>query len=204
MLKTECFLYSYMPFIFFKWKNVTVFYENACFSSGMKSETFNFARYCSVLFCIHMFLHNFGVLNFELRNLSLVSLEKMTLMWPSNPRLPPILSIHYYYDSTAKYHDYNELFEIIILWTINGRFCRVNLLRKNPKWPRHSPSNEQKIKWLSKCKWTPFLICRTRLLNLLCLNDLGAETLIYDVYFSSFDLYFMVNSKMAVVLHIYK
>ena len=48
-----------------------------------------------------------------------------------------------------------------------------------------------------------FLVCRTRMLNSLCLHDLGAETLISDVYFSSFDLYFIVKSKMAVVLHIY-
>ena len=55
-----------MPYIFFKLKNVTAFYENACFSSGMKSETFTFARYFSVEFCIHMFLHNFGMLSSNL------------------------------------------------------------------------------------------------------------------------------------------
>ena len=41
------------------------------------------------------------------------------------------------------------------------------------------------------------------MLDLWFLCDLVVETLISPFYFSSFDLYFIVKSKMAVILHIY-
>ena len=52
-------------------------------------------------------------------------------------------------------------------------------------------------------KKTHFFIYGSELLNLLILYDLGAKTNISDVYCSSSDLYFIVKSKMDVVLDIY-
>ena len=50
---------------------------------------------------------------------------------------------------------------------------------------------------------TFFLVCRTEMLNLCFLHNLGTEKLMSDVYLSSFDLDCIVKSKMAVILHIY-
>ena len=135
--------------------------------------------------------------DFELRNLSPVFLYKMTLICPSNPRRKPPLPIYCYYNSTAKYHDDNDIFKILTLWTINERFCRVNLLRKKSKMATYFT-----FKWANKqnCYQPTFLVCHTRMLNLLCLYDFATQTIISDVYFSSSDLYFIVK---AVVLHIY-
>ena len=44
------------------------FYENGCNYLEMTSETLNFARYLSVEFCIHLFLHNLVVLTANLLN----------------------------------------------------------------------------------------------------------------------------------------
>ena len=48
-----------------------------------------------------------------------------------------------------------------------------------------------------------FGFCGSRLLNLRVLCDLVTKTHIYDFYFSLSDLYFIVKSKMDVILHIY-
>ena len=77
------------------------------------------------------------------------------------------------------------------------------ITRKNQKWPRNSSLYEQERKWLSKFKLNLFFICGSELLNLLLVHDLGAETNISDVYCSSCDLYFIVKSKMYVILVIY-
>ena len=46
-------------------------------------------------------------------------------------------------------------------------------------------------------------MCGTKLLNLLILYELGAETNISDFYCLSSELYFTVKSNMDVILHIY-
>ena len=56
----------------------------------------------------------------------------------------------------------------------------------------------------SKCKLNRFFfVCGSELLNLLILYDLGAEKNISDVYCSSSDLYFIVKTKINVILDIY-
>ena len=46
-------------------------------------------------------------------------------------------------------------------------------------------------------------VCGSELLNLLNLYDFEAETNISDVYCSSSDLYFIVKSKIDVIVDIY-
>ena len=41
------------------------------------------------------------------------------------------------------------------------------------------------------------------MLNILFFYDLGTESLMSDVYLSLPDVYFIVKSKIAVILHIY-
>ena len=47
---------------------IAAFNKNVCtcIYLEMKSETLNFALYLSVEFCVHLFLHNVGVLNVNL------------------------------------------------------------------------------------------------------------------------------------------
>ena len=47
---------------------IAAVYENVCIYLEIESETLNFARYSSVEFCIHLFLHILGVLNANLSN----------------------------------------------------------------------------------------------------------------------------------------
>ena len=61
-----------------------------------------------------------------------------------------------------------------------------------------------------KCKETPYFYINKNKIAIklndtsLCfLHDLGAESHISDVYFSSDDLYIIVKSKMTPILHIY-
>ena len=60
---------------FFVEDYIAAFFENVCIYPEMKYEIVNFAPYLSVEFCIHLFLHNLGVLNANLSNniLSLMS-----------------------------------------------------------------------------------------------------------------------------------
>ena len=96
--------------------------------------------------------------------------------------------------NTAKHVNDN----ITYLWLLTSKFKR-----KNPKWPRNSPSYEQATKWLSKCKLKLFFICGTELLNLFILYDFGDRKNIPDVNCSSPELKFIVKSKMDVISHIY-
>ena len=47
---------------------IAAFYENVWIYFVMESETLDFARYLGVYFFIHLFLHDFGVLNANLSN----------------------------------------------------------------------------------------------------------------------------------------
>ena len=45
---------------------IAAFYEEVCIYPGPKYETLNFVRHLSIDFCIHLFLHNLGLLNANL------------------------------------------------------------------------------------------------------------------------------------------
>ena len=61
-------VFRFINVIFFMEDSIEAFYENVCTYLEMKSETLNFARYLSVEFCIHLFLHNLVVLTANLLN----------------------------------------------------------------------------------------------------------------------------------------
>ena len=89
----------------------------------------------------------------------------------------------------------------LLKWTSIKQYWRVHLKEKVQNCRDIHLKMDKIENGYGNVKNAYFYVFRTTLLDLCFLHDLGVEVLIF--IFSSSDLYFIVKSKMAVILHIY-